>query len=567
MGTKSLVFRLTISLCFWQAAFTCMAATVTWNGVGGAGNANWSVGGNWGGAAPGLADTALFATAYGNGTTIELNVDATVAQLRFEHVANKVTLASTAAKQLTLTDATPLYRTGTADLTIAANLVLPNTANWSIDIRGSGTVKLDGEVNVTNLTTGFRYAYVRTNNSSSTASLVWNGAWSGTLGTSSTRFHLYGNPTGTVTINADNSAFNCADFRQFGGTLILNHAKAIGATRDALDQFIVDRGGSSATLLGGEFIFDYNTAVYDQDNHVVTLGTNIASGTAKWGTAGRKIRLLRSTNVGPVQPIRFAALHSGATLQVDALIEDYAVSTYNQGKRPVEIAGEGTVVFTNANTYGEGTTVRSGTLLVGNTSGSGTGTGPVAVEHGATLGGTGTIAGATTIKGGGTLAPAGAGIGTLMFGSDLTLENGAIWNWQLDGSGYDKVLGPKLILPDTPGSAIALNIAGDASGVSPGDSFTLFNGAVFQGLTELDGQFITGDLFTIHDTSGWWGTWEVMPGSLILTAVPEPGAWLLLLSALACGLPARRRRAARVGRRELGGTVSPLPANCEWSNP
>ena len=546
MGAKSLSFRLTISLCVWHAAFTCMAATVTWNGGGGAGNANWSVGGNWDtGVPPGSADTARFAATYGNGTTLELDVDATLDHLRFEHGANEVTLASTATKELALTrtgsGTVCLYRTGTADLTIGANLAFPNTANWAIDIRGSGTVRLDGEVNVTNAEAP-RYGYIYANNS--TASVIWNGAWSGTLGTGATRFHVYGNPTGTITINADNSAFNCGDFRQFGGTLILNHPNAMGTTRVSTEQFITGRDAdASTTLLGGEFTFDYNTAIYERGH--VTLGTNIASGTAKWGTASTGILLLERNQTDVVWSTIFAALNSGATLQVDALVADYTVGQYNQGKRPVKIAGEGTVVFTRANTYAAGTTVGSGTLLVDNTSGSGTGTGPVTVEHGATLGGTGTIAGTTTVKGGGTLAPAGAGVGTLVFGSDLTLENGALWNWQLDSSGYDKVLGPKLILPDTPGSAIALNIAGDASGLSPGDSFVLFDGAVYQGSTPLGaGQFLTDDLFTIHDTSGWWGTWEVMPGSLTLTAVPEPGAWLLLLSALACGLPVRRRRAA-----------------------
>jgi len=51
-----------------------------------------------------------------------------------------------------------------------------------------------------------------------------------------------------------------------------------------------------------------------------------------------------------------------------------------------------------------GTTVSNGTLFVDNASGSGTGSGGVAVYDG-TLGGTGIIGGPVTIANGGTLSP------------------------------------------------------------------------------------------------------------------------------------------------------------------
>ena len=67
--------------------------------------------------------------------------------------------------------------------------------------------------------------------------------------------------------------------------------------------------------------------------------------------------------------------------------------------------GANTVTLTTANTYKGGTAVTSGTLLVDNTSGSGTGTGAVTINSGGTLGGSGTISGATTLNGGGDLFP------------------------------------------------------------------------------------------------------------------------------------------------------------------
>src|SRR5262249_2671302 len=81
----------------------------------------------------------------------------------------------------------------------------------------------------------------------------------------------------------------------------------------------------------------------------------------------------------------------------------------------------GTLVLKAANIYTGGTTVNAGTLLVDNTSGSGTGTSFVDVDgidvfgNIATLGGSGTIAGPVTIGDLGALAP-GDGPGTLTVG-------------------------------------------------------------------------------------------------------------------------------------------------------
>jgi autotransporter-associated beta strand protein len=79
---------------------------------------------------------------------------------------------------------------------------------------------------------------------------------------------------------------------------------------------------------------------------------------------------------------------------------------YNGGG--ISKIGTGTLKLSGANLYKGGTTVKRGKLLIDNTTGSGTGTGPVTVEGG-TLGGTGIIAGAVTVGdsdgNGATLAP------------------------------------------------------------------------------------------------------------------------------------------------------------------
>jgi hypothetical protein len=47
--------------------------------------------------------------------------------------------------------------------------------------------------------------------------------------------------------------------------------------------------------------------------------------------------------------------------------------------------------------------------------------------------------------------------------------------------------------------------------------------------------------FHITDNIGWWGSWEVTAGSLILTAVPEPSSPFLLASLVGMFLLGRRR--------------------------
>ena len=103
--------------------------------------------------------------------------------------------------------------------------------------------------------------------------------------------------------------------------------------------------------------------------------------------------------------------------------------------------GVGTLELTNNNTYAGDTLVTAGTLLVNNTTGSGTGSGAVTVQSGGTLGGIGTISGAVTVQSGGTLSP-GNSPGNQTLGS-LVLNDGGNYNWQIldatgvAGTGYD----------------------------------------------------------------------------------------------------------------------------------
>jgi autotransporter-associated beta strand protein len=104
------------------------------------------------------------------------------------------------------------------------------------------------------------------------------------------------------------------------------------------------------------------------------------------------------------------------------------------GPGSLTMGGIGTYDLTNANTYSGGTVIRDGTLLVNNTNGSATGSGPVHVDSGA-LGGTGTIAGAVTVgsntPGNGSFLAPGQRItrpGTLTIESSLTFAPDGFFN-------------------------------------------------------------------------------------------------------------------------------------------
>lgn len=137
-------------------------------------------------------------------------------------------------------------------------------------------------------------------------------------------------------------------------------------------------------------------------------------------------------------------------------------------------SGSGTFTLskTNGNTYANGTTINGGTLLVNNITGSGTGTGDVAVNTGGTLGGTGSIAGNVAVNAGGALAP-GASIGTLTLSGTLTLDALSTNTFEVDGSAPTNDV---VVLGSTVTYGGALKIVPTGS-FTVGQTFTLFSGA------------------------------------------------------------------------------------------
>lgn len=106
--------------------------------------------------------------------------------------------------------------------------------------------------------------------------------------------------------------------------------------------------------------------------------------------------------------------------------------------------GPGQQAFSGENIYSMGTAVLDGTLLINNTTGSGTGIGNVTVAAAGTLGGTGAVLPSTgnTVVVNGTISPGNpatnGGIGTLTL-SNLNLSGGGVYPCQISGGSSDKL--------------------------------------------------------------------------------------------------------------------------------
>ena len=175
--------------------------------------------------------------------------------------------------------------------------------------------------------------------------------------------------------------------------------------------------------------------------------------------------------------------------------------------------GKGRLTLTGANTYLGKTLVKQGQLLVSNTLGSGTGTGPVQVALG-TLGGTGTIGGAVTIgtgMGRGAVVapgPSGIGIGILTIQSPLLCQNDATYDFEVD---TDASLADQLAANGvTISSGAAFSLAAVGTG-------TLTQGTTFTAINNTSATAISGTFANLPDGS------TITVGSNIFQANYEGG--------------------------------------------
>jgi autotransporter-associated beta strand protein len=216
-----------------------------------------------------------------------------------------------------------------------------------------------------------------------------------------------------------------------------------------------------------------------------------------WGTAGT-VTLASPQNVNSLAfktngyDLTSSTLTlAGASITVDAGLTANISSTL-AGSVGLTKNGTGSLILTNGNTYFGTTTVAAGTLDLANTTGSATGAGPVVVNPGAVLGGSGTALGDVTNSG--TVSP-GTSSGTLHIGG----------SYSQDGSGLLEVEIADLLNFDKLEVAGSASLAGTLS-VLLTPSFVPQAGNAFEILTSsgLDGSvFSTASLPALADGLAW----------------------------------------------------------------
>lgn len=178
------------------------------------------------------------------------------------------------------------------------------------------------------------------------------------------------------------------------------------------------------------------------------------------------------------------------------------------GNGGVDKLGQGTLDLRGISTLGALSTIQAGTLLI-----SGSLTGDVQVNAGATLGGGGQVQGRVTVLPGGTLSP-GSSPGTLTVAS-LALRAGSKLLIEVGKPGDHLVVAGDVTLDGT------IDFSGDASALG-GVAFLSYGG------TLLDNGIVIGSLPGGLDPAAFVLDFST-PGTLgVMHAVPEPSTFVLM---------------------------------------
>ncbi|HEY3392786.1 MAG TPA: PEP-CTERM sorting domain-containing protein [Lacipirellulaceae bacterium] len=260
---------------------------------------------------------------------------------------------------------------------------------------------------------------------------------------------------------------------------------------DANLVFQVGNGGGNGTIvLANNATYTGNTNVNSQTGGVVRLGvndalpvgTNLAVNRGRFDLAGLNQRVagLNSntngngfvTNTGGTTST--LTIDGNATGTFTSLIGASDLSSSNDNiALALAATNTGTLTLNRGagNTYNGGTTIDGGRLVAaaGDVAVSATGTGPVAVNNGGTLGGTGGVGGPITVASGGHLAPGlatGNGIGTLSALDSVSLASGSSLDINLGAPGTSD----RVDMPNFFGSfALTVPAAANSIGVNLSD--------------------------------------------------------------------------------------------------
>jgi autotransporter-associated beta strand protein len=326
-----------------------------------------------------------------------------------------------------------------------------------------------------------------------------------------------------------------------GGVVRSNHLLISGGTNTVSGGSTggliqVDSGGAGLEMSDGGIL------TLNSDNG--TAGRLLLKGNAS-SSGDSTVRIssgLTLTNTGTIdldggtRTFDVADGTAGSDFEISAVITNGALTK----------TGGGTLTLTATNSYSGDTTITEGTLALQSSSsnnpiansatlfvgdgatldvtGISTGGGFV-VSSGQTLSGgssstAGNVTGITTIQSGGVLTGGTAGtVGTLSFSGDLNVDAGSTWLVDLvSGSGINDQINIGGIL--TLGGALSIS----DSGLFANDN-SMYTIATYSSRSGFFSNAADGESITLGG-----GTWRVDYGSgaITLTAVPEPGTYLIL---------------------------------------
>ncbi|MCX6948094.1 MAG: autotransporter-associated beta strand repeat-containing protein [Opitutae bacterium] len=353
--------------------------------------------------------------------------------------------------------------------------------------------------------------------------------------------------TGGTTISSGTFQFgNGGASGNAGAGPILNNSHLVFNRSDGGEYTYAITGTGDVTKAGA------GTLVFTSDGNTYSGGTTISGGAIQIGNGGTTGRL-----------------GSGTVLNNSHLIlnrsDDTNYAGSMTGTGDLIKSGAGTVTFSgNANTFSGGTIINAGKLLVSNSAGSGTGSGVVNINDGATFGGTGLISGALMINDGGSVSP-GASPGQLQVGGGTTFAGGGRYVFEINntvgtaGTNWDLLsISGSLTISATVNTPFVLDLvsltAGNANGALA--DFNSANAYSWKFVTTTTGitgfsagafQYNASNFANNLDIGHFYVSQTGNDLYLNFTPVPEPTTWVLLSLGLSSVLLSLRRKSrARV---------------------
>jgi autotransporter-associated beta strand protein len=530
---KSLARGLALTGGLALISLPAKAASDTWTSTAGG---DWSNFANWlsgTGYADGVDAVATFSA---TGTqTVNLDTNVTLASLAFSN--GTYTISSSNGSVITLETSTSTAPNISSTGTISATLA--GMQGFTMNPGGNRTLTLSGNNTYTGVTTlANGNLTVRSDNA-----LGGIGIGNGTVVSQSSgqypQLHFANNVTTSEDITLNMNWFNTTAGATVGGNLIYND--------------------SGTTTLNGAITLNRSAA--SNANAIHILGIQTAAGTLTLNGAVSGQATGGQASGSYVDPTRLQLRTTAATanLNINGVISDGTLTTGGLSVYTTDNS-LGITRLSAANTYTGSTVHQKGTLLINNTTGSGTGTGTVSVASTAIFGGTGIV------------APTGANGVTFATGSIVSPGN-------LNSDGTAIAAGEDLTfdLGGTTGSVtfdsgatIAINLNAIAStvaeslafiGLGTGDARVSFSNNIVN--FSVTGGLLSDGVYTLASFSAdntYTGQWVLGSGlaayptaqlvhnansiQLVIGAIPEPSTAGILAGLFALGSVAvsRRRR-------------------------